>query len=208
MVAPLLVMGGVAAAQGLLGAFTQRQAAREQQTQQYYNEAEQWADNIADNKAIAESNIANQIRNRYRIGIANVQRGQAKKAAIQSGVDLSRGRAQAIGAATANAAATGSIGASVDAVLTDIDNSVQERRAALTEDFRVEQENFDTQMHDLLLQGEDALRSPVKARVQKTPGLGSPGYGAALLGAAINTAGQYAMAKMNLGLGKSTVPGK
>lgn len=162
-----------------------------------------WEENAATNKTIAETNLQNQIRTGYRIGILNVQRGQAKKAAAQSGINLGKSKLQALSAANANAAATGSIGSSVDAVVLDIEMQAEQADASIVEDQRIMQSNYDTSFADIIKAGEDALQSPEQISVRDVAAAREIGMGEVVLGAVANTAGQYAGQIMSLGLGKS-----
>lgn len=173
-----------------------------QQTLGMQQEAEAWDRNAADNKAIGEANLTNQIRTGYKAGLLNVQRAQAKKRSMQEGSDLGRAAQQALGAATANAAAAGSIGSSVDAVVGDIYQKVDEAAAQLGANYEQQSDNFDTQLTDLLTQGHDVIRAASKATVRKTPKAQTTGIGEAFTGAVIDVAGEYLSAAMKLGLGK------
>lgn len=177
-------------------------AALNQQTLGMQQEAAAWDRNSADNKAIGEANLTNQIRTGYKVGLLNVQRAQAKKRAMQDGFDLSKTAEQALGSANANAAAAGQIGASVDAVTNDIQSKVDDAAAQMGANYEQTSDNFDTQLTDLLNQGHDVLRAASKITVQKTPIAQTTGIGEALLGAAIDVGGNYLSQKMKLGLGK------
>lgn len=173
-----------------------------QTAQGYQQEAQGWVKNQADNKAIAEANLTNQIRTGYRVGLMNVQMGQAKKRIMQEGLDLSKMREQALGAATANAAAAGTIGPSVDAVIGDIEQRTQQASAALSADAEQTADNFGTQLTEMLWAGEDALRSPETHYAIRNAMPQGFKASEAIFGALIDTAGSYMSAKMTLGLGK------
>lgn len=173
-----------------------------QAAQGYQQEAQGWVKNQADNKAIAEANLTNQIRTGYRVGLLNVQMGQAKKRIMQEGLDLSKMREQALGAATANAAAAGTIGPSVDAVINDIEQRTQQASAAMSADAEQTADNFGTQLTEMLWAGEDALRSPETHYAIRNAMPQGFKASEAIVGALIDTAGSYMSAKMTLGLGK------
>jgi hypothetical protein len=186
---------------GSIAAGKQEIAGINQNTLQQQQNQVAWEDNAAANKTIADTNLQNQIRTGYRTGILNVQRGQAAKAAAQSGVNLGKQRLQALGAVNANAAAAGSIGSSVDAVALDIEMQAEQADAGLVEDQRITQSNFDSGMHDIIQAGEDALRSPQHANVRTPAEVEHVGAGDILMNSLIGTAGQYATQVMSLGLG-------
>lgn len=171
-------------------------------TQGLIQEESAWNQNADTNKAINEANLTNQIRTGYKVGLLNVQAAHAKKKAMQDGFDISRTRQQVLGAATANAAAAGTVGASVDAVVQDINSKVSEAQAHADVNYEQTADNFSTQLTDLIAQGQDVLRHAAKVTVQRTPEAVTYGFGEALAGAAIDAAGQYFGAQMNLGLGK------
>lgn len=156
----------------------------------------------AQNKAIAEANITNTIRTGYRVSILNVQRGQARKQAVEAGYDLSARGIDAVSTNAANAAASGTIGSSVDAVAGNIRKKVEDAQLDLDENFDVMEMNFDQQLHDTVQQGIDSLQSPIN------PDTSGPAYGsqtrAALmagLASGASLATQYGVAKMKLDLG-------
>jgi hypothetical protein len=166
-----------------------------------------WEENTAQNKAIGEANLQTTIRTGYKVGLANLQRAQAKKLAIANGTDLTKNKLKVLGAATANAAASGNVGASVDAVLQDIEQQSFEAVSNRDADYEVQSANFDTQLHDILMSGQDALKSSAKANVQQGTAYTQISDTEVLVNSAIEIGSQYLGAKMQLGLGqKSAVP--
>ena len=85
----------------ILGAGKKNAAASEQYTAGLQREAASLDANTAENRALADVNLQNTIRTGYKVGLLNVQRAQAKKAAMQAGVNLSRNALKAMGAAQA-----------------------------------------------------------------------------------------------------------
>jgi hypothetical protein len=198
-------MAAVSVVQGMGAARKQNIVNTNNATVAEQDAAARWTENAGANKTIAETNLQNQIRTGYRVGILNVQRGQAAKAAAQSGINLGKSKLQALGAANSNAAATGSIGSSVDAVVLDIEMQAEQADASLVEDQRIRESNFDTSMSDIIKAGEDALQSPQNISVRKVAAPGHIGMGEVLGNALVSTAGQYAQQNMSLGLGKAKV---
>lgn len=174
-------------------------AATKQRTAGLIEEGLAWGRNESDNKAIAAANLQNTIRTGYKVGLLNVQRGQAKKLALQQGIGLLRSKQQVLGAANANSAAAGSVGASVDAVISDIEQRTSDATGQLGEDYYQTTQNFDTQLTDILTAGRDSLLSSSKAQIRATPEAAHIGAGEVLLGTAIDTASAYASAAMRLG---------
>lgn len=160
--------------------------------------------NIAENQAIQEANIQNTIRTGYRAGILNVQRGQAKMQAVQQGRDVSIKSRQMLGTANANAAASGSIGASIDAVSDDIQRKTDEAQGQVDENWATTQQNFDQQLTDLVQAGIDSIQS---ARTADYSGPKQQDVWAAAVGGGVQSGASfyqdYAISNMKLGLGKS-----
>jgi len=183
MVAPLLIMAGIQAAQGVMA----------QRAQNYAS--------IQQNEAIGKANIENVIRTGYRTGILSLQAAQAKKQNAQNGFSITAQHKAVLGSAVANTAAAGTVGASADAVKFDIDRAANVAQSNLDLDWEIQSENFKQQLHDTIQAGKDSLRT----------GVSVPSAGMQFLGLAASTgasvAGQYASAKMNLGLGtKAATP--
>lgn len=161
--------------------------------------------NQAKNQAIQEANLQNTIRTGYRVGILNVQRGQAKVAAVQQGRDIGIKARQALGQSQANAGASGSIGASIDAVVEDIERKQDEAQGNVDQNWENTQQNFDEQLNGIVQSGVDALQSArsIDYSGPQTQDL----FTAAVVGAAQSGAAfyqDYAISNMKLGLGSKT----
>lgn len=168
-----------------------------------------WEDNAAINKSIAETNLTNSIRTGIRTGMLNVQRAQARQQSIKAGIALGRDRLKAIGAAGANAAAAGSIGASVDAVVADIEQEVEGVDSELVRDFRITNENLDNELTGILQAGDDAIQSAQTVNVRRPNRPRSTNSNMAALGAGLlSFAGNYAASNMSLGLGSASASSK
>jgi hypothetical protein len=163
-----------------------------------------WEDNAAVNKSIAETNLTNSIRTGIRAGMLNVQRAQARQQSIKAGIALGKDRLKAIGAAGANAAAAGSIGASVDAVVADINQEVESVDSELVRDYRLTNENLDNELMGILQAGDDAIQSAQTVNVRRPNRPRNINSNIAALGAGlISFAGNYASNNMSLGLGST-----
>lgn len=196
----MLVSAAVSVGSGLLSAGKANAAAQAERKRGLEMEAAQWGQNISTNKAIAEANLQNTIRTGFKVGMLNVQRAQAKKRALQQGFDLSKSVAQATGAATANAAAAGVIGSSVDAVVGDIEQKASDARAQMGEDYAAQSDNFDLQLHDLIVSGQDVLKSAESATVQRTAEAQTTSAFEVVAGVAASAIGSYASKKISLGM--------
>lgn len=148
-------------------------------------------------RAIKKANTENTIRTGYQVGLLNVQRGQNRQRRQQQFADLGVQKSSQIGTATANQAASETVGSSADAVLFDIKMQIDRDRAALENDLLTDEFNFNTQLADTVQAGIDSLTQPDKYKPKS--------LGSMLLGAAISVGTQYAQDRMSLGLG---TPGK
>ena len=172
---PLLVMGAVS----FLG-----------QSQQRNSEARDAANA---SKAQIEANVKNFTNTTYRVGLLNTQRAAQKKELQQTKADLGAGELSALSTAANNAAASGTIGASVDAVQTDIQQAYDRQRAMVEEENEANAQNFNTQLYDLITNGQNSINPGAKYKAPSTLSM--------LANTAIQVGGRYAAAKMDLGLG-------
>lgn len=166
-------------------------------------EEQAYKQNTADNEAIQESNTLNTIRTGYKVGLLNIQKAQAAKRAQQAGFDMGTIRTSLLGTNAANAAASGSIGASVDAVASDINMKLDQEVTQAADDYDIGTQNFETQMADILNAGQDALMSPAKVNIVRQE-VKSVGVGEGLLQVGVAAASAYAGQKMSLGSGPTT----
>lgn len=149
----------------------------------------------AQNKAIREANTKNVQNLGFQVGLLNVQRGQRIRQLSQRKADLGQAELLEVGAVANNAAASGTVGASVDAVESDAQLQFERARAALSQEDEIESLNYNTALHDLLVGGRDSIISHVKPSGMSDM---------AMIGrAAISAVGQYYGDKMQLGLGTS-----
>lgn len=161
---------------------------------------------LADNTAIIKANVANTVRTGYRVGLANMQRGLQKRQNIQHGFDITKAGVDALGQSSANAAAAGSIGSSVDAVAQDIQMKVGEATASLANKAETDAANFNTQIESLVTEGNMALQSGREVGISATVNTSAGGVsvgGAALLAGVSSFASNYYSNKMSLGVGSS-----
>lgn len=178
MVWPLIALGGLQALQG----FQQRSAQYEAQA--------------AQNKAIREANLLNTQRVGFQVGILNVQRGEQVRQLAQRKAEVGQAELQELSSAGNNAAASGTVGASVDAVQSDIQLQFERARTGIEIENEIETQNFNTALYELLQGGQDQLIKAVKPN--------GPSDLAILGGAAASAAGSYFGSKMSLGLGSAT----
>lgn len=164
------------------------------------------------NEALLKANVENTIRTGYRVGLLNMQMGALRKQSTQMGYNANVQARDALDKANANSAAAGTIGASVDAVETDIRMRLGEAHAARNDWWDMNLLNYDTSLHDIVQAGQDQLNlqgiGPQGTAVTldvSTIGVGQGGSGNrwtnALLAGATSFATNYASRTLALGLG-------
>lgn len=149
---------------------------------------------IAQNKAIREANTQNMIRTGYEVGMLNVQKGQKLMELQQRRAMVREAELADLSSAQNNAAASGTVGASVDAVLSDVRMQYDRARADISAENEIDALNFNTALHSTIQGGIDALKQSVRPTGMSDM---------AMLGRAVVAgASQYAGDKMSLGLGQ------
>ena len=153
----------------------------------------------AENNAIAKQNMSQMVRNSYRTGMLNMQLGLQKKQAVQQGFDTSVQFQNIRGAAVSNKEAAGAIGASAEAVVTDLEMQYENSKMVQQENFASILDNYNNELDAMRM---NALNQVVDAKKYEYHGPSSGQIiGGALANAAISAAGNYAMRNMSLGLG-------
>lgn len=197
MVAMALANAGMKAL-GAAGSVNKANAAA---ARDYINQLDQVS---STNNQIAETNLQNTIRTGYRVGILNVQRGAAKAEAVKLGYDVTAKAQRILSSNAANAAASGGVGNSIDAVAQDAEKKAAEAQLDIQDQYDDTNFNFDQQLNDIIQNGKDALQTPYK--IPKGPKYGNA-LGAALgsiASSAVSYGAQYAESNMSLGLGTRT----
>ena len=116
----------------------------------------------AENDAIMEANLKNGARTAFQAGLLNVQAAQSKTRYISDLAAVRKSALSAAGTEAANAAAAGVVGASVDAAALDVQRLSDEVQNARSVEYEYELVNYETQLADIIAQGQDALRDPSK----------------------------------------------
>ncbi|QQO90805.1 internal virion protein A [Pseudomonas phage Misse] len=154
-------------------------------------------DSVEQSKAIMEANTKNFQQTAFRVGLLNVQKAQEVRALEQRKFDASAQEQSVLGTAAVNAAASGTIGASVDAVQSDIQMAFDKVRAQINDENELNAQNYNTALYDLITEGQN--QTVTSAQFRAAP------KGASQLqmagNAAIQVAGNYLMQRMDLGLG-------
>lgn len=175
---------------------------------EYEQAAIAYRNNSAANKLIEETNLQNTIRTGYKVGISNIQRGMMRTAMAQQGLGVSVQKESLLGAINANAAASETGGASIDAVASDMRKKADEALINVQENAKTNEFNMDTQLTDIVNQGIDSLQN---ARLMDYAGPKEASYFQQFLGAALPTAMNYGAqwlgANMSLGADTTWKPG-
>jgi hypothetical protein len=176
-----------------------------QQNQQAKGAADQAAgraeDSIAQSKAIMEANRKNFQQTTFRIGMLNVQKSQEVRALEQRKFDAGAQEQAVLGSAAVNAAASGTIGASVDAVQSDIQMAFDRVRGQINDENELNALNYNTALYDLVTNGQNASQTAYFRKEQS-----GPSQWQMLGNAGMQVAGSYMSQKMDLGLGSQAKP--
>lgn len=173
-----------------------------QQNQQAKGAADQAAgraeDSIAQSKAIMEANRKNFQQTTFRVGMLNVQKAQEVRALEQRKFDVGAQEQAVLGSASVNAAASGTIGASVDAVQSDIQMAFDKVRAQISDENELNALNFNTALYDLVTNGQNASQTAYYRKESM-----GPNQWQMLGNAGMQVADSYLSQKMDLGLGST-----
>ena len=141
------------------------------------------------------------VRNSYQSGLLNVQLGLQKKKAAQEGFDQTVQAKAVLGQAVASSAATGTVGASVDAVQNDIEMKLGEAQAVSADNYEQMLDNYNSELmlNKINATSETIAQNPAKVNYSG-PSMGSM-LGSALLSGMAQGFGVMAKDNMKLGLG-------
>lgn len=155
----------------------------------------------AEGEAIAKDRLNATIRNSYQTAAAQLQLGLKKRQLAQQGADIRAASLAARGNADLVTAATGSIGASTNAVVSDIDQKTQAALDATRDSFENTLENYNQELAMMVVNTDQS--SPTPRQVEYNGPSSAQMLGGALLTGAGSFASNYAMRKMSLGVGSS-----
>lgn len=159
----------------------------------------------AEGEAITKERINQTVRNSYSTALGQMQLALKKRQFAQQGSEISAARLVAKGDADANAAASGSIGASVNAVSEDINMKAQSALDMTQDAFENEVQNSNRELEMMVINTNESAPN-VREVSYNGPSMGQL-VGGAVLGGAVQFAGAYAQRKMSLGLGPSASSG-
>lgn len=167
------------------------------------------------NQAILKADIATLVNTNYTAGLLGLQLAGQKRASLQNKTRLKQGEAVAIGTVTADAAAAGTIGASVDAVASDIRRKADIGMGQIYDQAEADALNYETGIYNLYqgyVQGQAQIDDSLPDEFTPIRFMDAPvaknTLGSHILGSALQFGGQYMMDTWRLGLGSrnSTAP--
>lgn len=158
------------------------------------------------NAAIDAANTANLVRTGYKVGIQNLQIARLKKQAAEQGYDLSAQGVQAMGQTVANASASGTVGQSVDAAVSDIQKKQDEAQIDQDQSFSDMLENAHLALQQTVMAGQDAMISTINPNLTVPTVQNNPNntWTAALLGGAGTALSLYSQNSISLGKAPTT----
>ena len=154
----------------------------------------------AEGEAIAKERLNATIRNSYSTALSQMNLGLKKKQLSQQAGDIRAATLAAKGDATLAAAATGSIGASTNAVVSDIEQKSQAALDQTTDAFENAVENYNMDLQMMVINTEQS--APTVRPVEYHGPSSGEMLGMAVMQGLGSFASNYAMRKMSLGLGE------
>ena len=159
----------------------------------------------AEGEAIAKERLNATIRNSYSTALAQMNLGLKKRQLSTQAADIRAATLAAKGDATLATAATGSIGASTNAVVSDIEQKSQAALDQTTDAFENAVENYNNELQMMVI-NTDQSAPTVRPVEYHGPSSGEM-LGMSLMQGLGSFASNYAMRTMSLGLGaKAATP--
>ncbi|MNJ09333.1 hypothetical protein D3C77_34770 [compost metagenome] len=171
---PLVAVGALSMGQSLLGNRVATQQA------------------AAENRARAAANHQTVLNTAQSVGAINVQAAELRTNAARQLHEAEVAALAATGSATANAAAAGVRGASVDAVVGDIDRELSEAQVTTAQNLELGQYNLQNRLREVIAGASASLRGEVSAQTTNP-----------LLAGLFSAGGAYLNNYMRFGAGSS-----
>ena len=159
------------------------------------------AASLAEGEAIAKERLNTTIRNSYSTALGQLNLALTKRKLSTQSADIKAATLAAKGDAAVAAAATGSIGASTQAVVSDIEQKSQAALDSTTDAFENAVENYNNELGMMALNTHQT--APTVRKVEYAGPSGGEMLGTALMQGLGQFASSYAMRKMSLGLGSA-----
>ena len=155
----------------------------------------------AEGEAIAKERLNATIRNSYSTALAQMNLGLKKRQLSTQAADIRAATLAAKGDATLATAATGSIGASTNAVVSDIEQKSQAALDQTTDAFENAVENYNNELQMMVINTDQS--APNVRPVEYNGPSSVEMLGMSLVQGLGSFASNYAMRKMSLGLGST-----
>lgn len=155
----------------------------------------------AEGEAIASERLNQTVRNSYSTALSQMQLSMRKRQLSQQGADIGAATLAARGDAALGIAATSSIGQTTNAIVSDINMKSEQAMSQTAEQYANDAENYN---RELVMMAINSDQSAPNVRANEYNGPSDMALlGGSLLQGAASFAGNYAMRKMTLGLGKT-----
>ena len=153
---------------------------------------------IADSKEIVRDRLQTSIRNAYATALGQVQLALNKKQTAQQMSSVRAGGVSALGDASLMSAYSGTMGASVDAVASDITQRSNEALTQLQENYDASLQDYNRSLDAMVMNTE--LSKPEQKEYKYMGPSTTDNLLSSITGTAMSFAGNYANQKMKLGL--------
>ncbi len=153
---------------------------------------------IADSKEIVRDRLQASIRNAYATAFGQVQLALQKKQTAQQMSSVRAGGVSALGDASLMSAYSGTIGASVDAVSSDIMQRSNEALTQLQENYDASLQDYNRSLDTMVVNTK--LSTPQQREYKYMGPSTTDNLLRSVIGAGMSFAGNYANQKMKLGL--------
>lgn len=153
---------------------------------------------IADSKEIVRDRLQTSIRNAYATALGQVQLALNKKQTAQQMSSVRGGGVSALGDASLLSAYSGTMGASVDAVSSDIMQRSNEALTQLQENYDASLQDYNRSLDAMVMNTE--LSKPEQKEYKYMGPSTTDNLLSSISGTAMSFAGNYASQKMKLGL--------
>ena len=153
---------------------------------------------IADSKEIVRDRLQASIRNAYATALGQVQLALQKKQTAQQMSSVRAGGVSALGDASLMSAYSGTMGASVDAVSSDIMQRSNEALTQLQENYDASLQDYNRSLDAMVMNTE--LSKPEQREYKYMGPSTTDNLLGSIAGTAMSFAGNYANQKMKLGL--------
>ena len=153
---------------------------------------------IADSKEIVRDRLQTSIRNAYATALGQVQLALNKKQTAQQMSSVRAGGVSALGDASLMSAYSGTMGASVDAVASDITQRSNEALTQLQENYDASLQDYNRSLDAMVMNTE--LSKPEQKEYKYMGPSTTDNLLSSIAGTAMSFAGNYANQKMKLGL--------